>query len=437
MNSIYASLSILFAEISLILLVICGVLVFLKVRDQRRDKQALAQLTEKLKGAKEDRLNVLSIKLKENHHLEDDELTAAAKEIHNKELDVYITTMNIYADRDSSALESLEGKIRELSEAYSKLSSTDATSSTVPPEEETAEASAETTAEVSEEASELKHENRRMQQELETSKDLIQRLEGELDATKQEMRETVAEFVSAFSGGRDAAEEKMSGQMKEKISSAAQQTSSPKTSGQTADNGTPPATDDETDIAEDEELLLPTEETPPPASTPSGAVERNNVTAESEEQPAEDHPAEENPDDDNPFLSIDDGNSPSAATNSHEEDSSTDRTMDETDLDSDLDIDLEIDLDTLRPETPPAATDSDSGEKGESPEEELDADDIDAILAAGADEKLGMEDGAAITEEAGGIEDISAEDIDAILEDIDITAAEALSDEKKKAEKTA
>ncbi len=121
MNSVFAAISIILAEVSLILLIISGTLIFFKLRDHRRDKATLALLTEKLKAGEEERLNVLSVKLQETQGIEGDALNAAAKEIYNKEIDFYITMMTIYAKRERNTLEEINHKVAALAESYAKL----------------------------------------------------------------------------------------------------------------------------------------------------------------------------------------------------------------------------------------------------------------------------------------------------------------------------
>lgn len=424
MNSIYASLSILLAEVSLILLIICGALIFIKLRDQRKDKKALLALTEKLKGSEEDRLNVLSIKLKETLNLEGDTLATVAKEIHNKELGFYIETMNIYADRDSGSLENLDNKIAALTESYSTLGTiTPTASDTVTPGD---------SSKPSQETTELKHENTRLRQELETSKNIILRLEGELSDTKQEMRETVAEFVSAFSGGRDSAEENMSDKMKEKISA----TEKPFTTNEAAEPGNE---DNQASLDDNNEDSVAPETTSEGETMPSElSPTSEDETAAAAPPPPDENPSQESADEENPFLSIDEDSSPGADNNSGE--SSIDRAMDETDLDADLAIDTDSPAMAQSEPDPTPNPAPESLNENEAPETAMDTDDIDAILAASANEKTeaapASDESAAALDDMGNIEAITTDDIDAILEDIDMTNAETLSEEKKVADKT-
>jgi len=425
MNSLYASLSLILAEVILFLLVVCGALIFLKVKEKRKDKKALLQLTEKIKEGEEDRLNVLSIKLKETHDLDSDALNAAAKEIHNIEIALYITMMNIYAERDSEALKKLEKNIAALTESSAKLGTI------------TVENSSPATTEVNnEELNKLKNENSRLQHELTTSQQINERLEKELDTSKKEMRETVAEFISAFSGGRDAAEEKLAEKEKNnEVSQAAQQADTP-------------ALSDENPIAIDEASAniekTATAGEPPGASDKALELAGNNETA----SPTMDEPeaAEE---DNNPFLSIDE------KTIANNDDKSSDNTVDHAMGESDLDTDLGLDInpssqppednakaETVETSDTPAVDDIDAllTANADSPpaavpevkgaDENFEPDDIDSLLAANTatDKKTA----ASATDKES---DISADDIDAILEDIDLTTASVVPSDNKEVEK--
>ena len=461
MNSLYASLSLILAEVILFLLVVCGALIFIKIKEQRKDKKALLALTEKIKESEEDRLNVLSIKLKETHDLDSDALTAAAKAIRDTEIEFYISMMNIYADRDSEALMGLDKNIAALTESNTKLGTITVTSQTPTSSEAGGPA-----------LDELKNENTRLQSELTASQTIIERLENELEASKKEMRETVAEFISAFSGGRDAAEEQLAKKEQDIAARKAEQQDEP-----TETIGEEPATNiDETEIpvAAEEEPTEPAEETPAPEELAAAAETETTEQADNDEAaPAmvEELEAEEEI---NPFLSIDENAVPG-------------NTDDESDPGSDLDIDLDLDIDpapqpaavvaeeaaTENSDTPDvddidallAANTSDAPASTAEPaetksdEEDFDPDDIDALLAATANEtpaeiapereKVAEEKSVdtddtdnllaanSATETATPEEalDINADDIDAILDDIDMTSVSAVSSDKKEVEK--
>ncbi len=432
MNSLYASLSIIFAEISLILLVICGTLIFFKLRDQRKDKAALTLFTEKLKAGEEERLNVLSIKIQEKQGLEGDALAATAKEIHDKEIDFYITTMTIYANRDSDALEDINLKITALAESYAKLGGTITENSATPASDESGE-----------EIIALKNEHTRLQQELDATEKVNERLEKELESAKQEMRETVAEFVSAFSGGRDAAEEKIAQQQQTRTPDSSQETTTEEESTPEIESTLPV---EEPSVSENEVLASDD------SITEIASTEENNSTEE-------DSPSEQPEGDNNPFLSIDEACGDDATA------SMIDRAMDETELN----IDLGLDPDEKLPEPPItediptpapaaltennaddelAATDNidatlaaSTSDEPKPPatveetdaKEDVDTDDIEAILAAASDENQNKPD--ATTEKSDADVEINADDIDAILNDIDFSAASAIPNEKKEEEK--
>jgi len=466
MNSLYASLSLIFAEIILFLIVVCGALIFIKVKEQRKDKKALLTLTEKIKASEDDRLNVLSIKLKEAHDLDSDALAAAAKTIRDTEIEFYITMMNIYANRDSEALMGLDKNIAALTESNAKLGAIAATSQT--PASSVAGGAA---------LDELKNDNSRLQHELAASQKINDHLEKELDTAKKEMRETVAEFISAFSGGRDAAEEKLA-KKEQDIAASEAEKHDKQPDEPTAIIDKEPATNiDESDapIAAEEAP----EETPPPAEL-TATDETSETVNNDEVAPAvieEPNTEEEN----NPFLSIDED-----AILDNTDDSSNDEidhAIDENDLDTDLD--LEID-----PTAPPSTTDTEvaATENADTPavddidallaantndapvsaaepaetksaDEDFNPDDIDALIAASENETpaaVASENGKAVAEENVDTDDIdnllsanssaetatpeedldiSTDDIDAILDDIDMTSVSAVPSDKKEVEK--
>lgn len=462
MNSLYASLSLIFAEIILLLLVVCGTLVFLKVKEQRKDKKALLALTEKIKESKEERLNVLSIKLKETHDLDSDALSAAAKKIRDIEIEFYITMMNIYADRDSEALKTLDKNIVALTESSTRLGTISIDNS-----------SPATTVTNGEE---LKNENTRLQYELNTSQQLNNRLEKELDTAKKEMRETVSEFISAFSGGRNVTTEKIA----EKENSNA--------TSEEIQQDQPPVFSDDTPIKTEE---LPADIDNTEASTEMAdeavittiedSTDETPVLTENTEPAAPtsiDEP-DADADDNNPFFSIDENAIP--GSDAEPAGSTIDRATDKSDLE--IDPGLDTDSSSSPPEgnaktettDTPAVDDIDallvanSNTPATAPTEvkntdkNFDPDDIDALLAAAADSETAepASDANKTTEEkkiapddidallatntasdektvAPATEkelDVSVDDIDAILEDIDLTTASAIPSDNREVEK--
>jgi len=486
MNSLYASLSLILAEVILFLLITCGTLIVLKVKEQRKDKKALLALTEKIKENEEDRLNVLSIKLKESHELDSDALSAAAKQIRDTEIEFYITMMNIYADRDSEALKNLDKNIAALTESNTKLGTisidSSATVTNAPPEEE---------------LNTLKNENSHLQHELSTSQQINERLEKELDTAKKEMRETVAEFVSAFNGGRDAAEEKLAKKEKENAEAKAKA----QEEASELPNEPPATTINVANHAEELAVKAPADEVSTPVDktideTPD--IPESNDTAPTDKDETKEVAG-------NPFLSIDSDAIASNDTESPE--SSVDHTTDENDLDTDLNLNIDptpqpsiemsdktdapavddidavlaantddtpptsetkgsdkelnpADIDTLLATSTDEAPADTSNAKGS--DEDFDPDDIDALLAASADEaseKSASDADKDSIEKAVDTDDIDAlltantatkepsqapsseealnidaDDIDAILEDIDITTASPVPNDKKEVE---
>jgi len=462
MNSLYASLSLILAEIILFLLVVCGALIFIKIKEQRKDKKALLALTDKIKESEEDRLNVLSIKLKETHDLDSDALAAAAKTIRDREIEFYITMMNIYADRDSEALMELDKNIAALTESNANLGAIAVTS-------QTAASSVAGGAALDE----LKNDNSRLQHELAASQKINDHLEKELDMAKKEMRETVAEFISAFSGGRDAAEEKLAKKEQDIAASEAEQQDK-----LTAIIDEEPSTN--IDEAEAPIVAEETpEETPPPAELTAAdeTIETVNNDGVAPTIIEEANTEEAN----NPFLSIDEDAIPSNTDVSPND--AIGHAVDENDLDTDLG--LEIDP-TPHPsaaaskeevienlETPTiddidallAASTSDAPASAAEPaetksaDEDFDPDDIDALIAISENETpaaVASENETAVAEENVDTDDIdnllsanssaetatpeedfdiSADDIDAILDDIDMTSVSAVPSDKKEVEK--
>ncbi len=476
MNSLYASLSLILAEIVLFLLVLCGALIFLKLRQQRNDRKALAQLTKKLQDSKEEHLNRLSVKLKESHHLEGEALATAAKELQNREIEFYMTMMEIYASRDSAALVNLDHRITALIDAYSRAGATRVENTTV------------TNSNDSKELTELKDENNRLQNELSTSLQINAHLEKELAAAKKEMRETVAEFISAFSGGRDAAEEKIAQQQKLSAQKDEMPEPSPESpTGDTTDNGDAQPSSKEATAEQESTTDIASE--PPVEEADKEAT--HTIEPEDEEEK-------------NPFLSIDDIGEISDTNKT------SDNPPDSNENETEFGIDLGLDSASAPQVTPPvtettekAATLADDDidallaassadgevtsarETGSSnieeafnpdeiddllaatagddikPEstEEIDADDIDALLAATATDQT---DESPLTPEretaktdvddidallAATIDsdtpravtatpaDVNGSDIDAILEDVDMTTAGAVPNNKKAIDK--
>jgi len=434
MHSVFAAISIILAEVSLILLLISSALIFFKIRGQRKDKAALTLLTEKIKTGEEERLNVLSIKLQESQDIKGDALTAAAKETYSKEIDFYITMMTIYAKRESDALGEIHQKVALLAESYAKLGSQQ---STVSPVDTSNEANQELTA--------LTAENAELKNKINVSEALNERLEKELEATKKEMRETEAEFLSAFSGGHDAAEAL--------ITKKQQQRNDANENKTTTDNQPSNALDDALEV--DQASATTEEKSPDTDSTDT----QTSVTGE-DSNTAESSEPETLEEESNPFLSIDDIDDDEAKA--------TDNLIDSAMSDDDLHIDIDIAQNQDQPvpksesaaienTTPPAepstasaaeisAADDSVIEDTKAHEDETSASDTDArkvepelkdddiniddILAA-ADEAQNIPDNTKVTPSADP--EINDDDIDAILNDIDFSPP---TENKEATEKT-
>jgi len=183
MNSFYPAATIILAEICIALLVLSGIMIFMSIRNKRRNQAALSQLTEKLKQNENDRLSSLKTTLKDIYHYADDKIDELAAGIIKTEIIFYQGLMDILSSRNGASVENFDEKINPIIDAYRNLApqtnpSADGDNATVAQDSDSAA--------LKSELHQLKAEN--------------DKLSNELNTIKGEINETNAEFTRAFTG---------------------------------------------------------------------------------------------------------------------------------------------------------------------------------------------------------------------------------------------
>lgn len=180
MNSFYPAATIILSEISIALLALCCIMAFVMIRNKRRNGDALAQLTAKVKQNEDERLASLKTKLKETHTYPDEKVDEVAAGIIKAEMIFYQGLMDTFSSGDGAALKEFDQKIDSVIDAYRNLVPQAAT----PP---TADDTSENSETLKDEMAQLTAKN--------------ENLAKELDAIKSAMEETNEEFTRAFTRG--------------------------------------------------------------------------------------------------------------------------------------------------------------------------------------------------------------------------------------------
>ena len=151
---------------------------------KKRDRIAAETLVEHIKHQSRTRLEVTSSFLNEKYLLEGDALTQAVQDIDLTEKQFFQKLINIYLNRDSEGLSSLDASVAEMVDIYKSLSPK-------APQSDPAE----------NEVCDVKLEQKENKiKELQESHD---KLVEELAITKETMSNMIGEFGNMFGGGQD------------------------------------------------------------------------------------------------------------------------------------------------------------------------------------------------------------------------------------------
>lgn len=184
MNSFYPATAIILAEICVALLVMNGSMLFMIIRNKRRTRRALTQLTERLKQNESDRLVSLKTILKDICHYSEDRINEASAGLIKTELAFYQALMNAVSSGNTESLEDLGLKTHSLIDSYSNIVPQTGASAGDNTQMQGADGAV---SELKTEMAQLRHEN--------------ERLSTEMNAIKAEMDETNSEFTRTFTKG--------------------------------------------------------------------------------------------------------------------------------------------------------------------------------------------------------------------------------------------
>jgi hypothetical protein len=179
-------------EISAVLAVLCLVFAFLILRGRKQHKQALEQLVEKVKEGEASRKEKITAFLKKHGHEDDEELDKVTGNLIQKENDFYHYIISALLARNVQPLFELDQHLEALAQSYSDLVKGAAGN----------ESGADTID--TDDLKQLIAETSAMKSEMTSLREENAKLATELDESKKEMKQTLTEFTSAFSGAAGA-----------------------------------------------------------------------------------------------------------------------------------------------------------------------------------------------------------------------------------------
>ena len=177
------TLTIILAEISLVLLVVISVIAVRALRRRRRDQDAVKTLVISIKANQPARVEKLAGMLKDSNHLSEDDALNRANELIKKQNKFYQDAIDLYFTRNNEVLSKLDSRLEGLLDQYQELLKVSVTdNSSVNPE--AMEQLSNDIASLSKELEELRAENTT--------------LSTQLKAAERELDQLGREYVSAF-----------------------------------------------------------------------------------------------------------------------------------------------------------------------------------------------------------------------------------------------
>ena len=177
------TLTIILAEITLVLLAVVAVISVRALKKRRRDRDAVKTLVISIKANQPSRVEKLAGMLKDSNHLSDDDALNKADELIKKQNKFYQEAIDLYFSRNNEVLSKLDNRLEDLLDQYQGLLKvTTADNSGVNPE--AMEQLSKDIAALSKELEELRTENAA--------------LSTQLKAAEQELDQLGREYVSAF-----------------------------------------------------------------------------------------------------------------------------------------------------------------------------------------------------------------------------------------------
>jgi len=115
------TLTIVLAEISMVLLVVVGVIGVKAFNRRRRDQAAVKTLVISIKANQPARVEKLAGMLKDSSHLSDDDALNKANELIKKQNKFYQDAIDLYFTRNNEVLSKLDNRLEGLLDQYQGL----------------------------------------------------------------------------------------------------------------------------------------------------------------------------------------------------------------------------------------------------------------------------------------------------------------------------
>jgi len=180
MSSLQSAMTIIMAEVSIILIIFMSYLAFRYLRNNRDIMSAIRKLASKIRCGKDDRQSMLHDFLVQTCHYDDETATTAASALIEKERLFYTVLMETYLTRDHDSLVNLDNKTEEVIGAYRDLLTVSVKA-------------------INEEAQlDIETRTKQLSKTINDLNDKNKTLSGEIRQLKHEMDVTVHEYSSAF-----------------------------------------------------------------------------------------------------------------------------------------------------------------------------------------------------------------------------------------------
>ena len=115
------TLTIILAEITLVLLVVISVIAVRTLRRRRRDQDAVKTLVISIKANQPARVEKLAGMLKDSNHLSEDDALNRANELIKKQNKFYQDAIDLYFTRNNEVLSKLDSRLEGLLDQYQEL----------------------------------------------------------------------------------------------------------------------------------------------------------------------------------------------------------------------------------------------------------------------------------------------------------------------------
>jgi hypothetical protein len=184
---------------AVLVVIVCGIL-FLYVRNKKRDTTGVADLVKTIKENEPAQLETLRTALKEQYSQKDDDAAENAKQLAKLRKGFYKHLINIHLNKHDEAFGSIDQHLDALLMAYRTLMPV--TVIAEPPAEQTTDAGQISTAEGID-----------FQADLEEIKRQNDELKKELEETKLALESAISEYVNAYSGGAKDGKQRLEKEM--------------------------------------------------------------------------------------------------------------------------------------------------------------------------------------------------------------------------------